>query len=578
MEKKYLLAKGFRRVSLHCCLPILREKFLYRTFSPARDFAVPDIPFLRDTLTQSISGNALDRLRSRGHSISQGYSFIFSENPILRSPGVFTRHPRTGRAEKMCLWPHAKISNSAGDEDIKFLWELNRLGDLDCLTAMAVLDKDPAYCESGAELISLWDRDNPAGRGPNWFSNMEVALRLLRLLFFHGVSRQLGGPVNRAVEMIHEHYTHVKADWKTTRRTMKGGNHLIVELAALTAYEMLFKTQGNAASELRKECVRQFLEDGGYFEGSLGYHIFVLNVLLFVHWILKAAKVKTVIPEKVLEKGVYFLAKHTAPNGSVPAIGDWDDGFVFKPAADMPGDVRFHLEFGRKIIGLGSAAGFGAPSIHWAKDSGVVMRSYDDGLFLFRVAPVVHGHAHLDLLSLHYIEKDGPIILDGGTFQYNCSKTERSFFRSLAAHSTIVPSSSDWPVLPMGTFAWKGNVFPQLKVHENTAYGAYEFVGIGKVARKVVFEKSGVGVFDRWAGNGFATSQFLVPGIIREDGAFILLGEDGRKAMKLITRGKEPKSVRIDAVNVSKSYGKKEKVLAVKFQFETAVEFEISFL
>ena len=94
------------------------------------------------------------------------------------------------------------------------------------------------------EIIAHWDRDNPVGRGPNWFSNMEVALRLLRFLFADGIMTQLGRSVSRLREMIHEHYIHVVSDWKATRRTMKGGNHLIVELAALGAYESLSRKQG----------------------------------------------------------------------------------------------------------------------------------------------------------------------------------------------------------------------------------------------------------------------------------------------------------------------------------------------
>lgn len=561
-------------MSLLCCIPLLREKFVSQISARGSDFQAFDISILRKTLAKIISQQELNRIKSVAQSIQEGYSYIFSEPPVRRQPGIFLRHPRTGRRERLCPWPQFRISNQSLDEDIKFLWELNRLGVLDPLMTLAIMEEDRSWCESAGEIIAHWDRDNPVGRGPNWFSNMEVALRLLRFLFAYGIMTQLGRSVPRLREMIHAHYIHVVSDWKATRRTMKGGNHLIVELAALGAYESLSRKQGPGTFWLHAETKRQFLDDGGYFEGSLGYQLYALNVLVFVQLMCMAAKVESPIPRGVVRRAIGFVDKQTGLDGSVPGIGDWDDGNVFKPVQRHPRNVSFLQRFGKAVFGAGETETLEPEKNHWFQSSGMVVRPLKNGLFLFRAAPVVHGHSHLDILAIYYLGAEGPVILDGGTFQYNHSKKSRDSFRSLGAHSTVVPERR-WPIQPMGTFRWKGQITPTMEVHANAIHAEYAVEGFGRVCRTVIFEGTRILIHDVYDGEGPCISQFLVPGVKdKDEGRITVLGQDGSEQLRIGSLSRVIFPV-VGSVTISNSYGQKEEAVSVQFPFERETEIEI---
>ncbi|MCV5714780.1 heparinase II/III-family protein, partial [Escherichia coli] len=52
--------------------------------------------------------------------------------------------------------------------------------------------------------------------------------------------------------------------------------------------------------------------------------------------------------------------------------------------------------------------------------------------------PVSGGHGHADLLSLQCSIFGEPCLVDAGTYSYGAEPAWRDFFRSTAAHSTVV--------------------------------------------------------------------------------------------------------------------------------------------
>jgi len=330
--------------------PCIKEAVLEKTLPKKTLTNQFNVSYAKRLLDFVINAQEMMRLEEHVRKIEKGYLHIFDEGAIPRSDGVFLKHPRTGHQEPLNGWCGVKLGKK-GDEDIKFLWELNRLNDLDSLVTMALLKHDPKHIDLCFDIVIQWERENPFGRSANWFSNMEVAIRLIRLLLLHTLSQNYKMDNQWLSSLIHLHWLHLISDWKSTRRTTTG-NHLLVEVAALALYECLTGTEGPGRKSIKHECARQFLDDGGNFEGSIGYHGFVFNVLCQVQFICNTCGVESPIPRDMLTKAFYFLYNTTLSNGMAFGVGDWDDGYVFRPVPAHPRDFSFQIKFASKVLDI----------------------------------------------------------------------------------------------------------------------------------------------------------------------------------------------------------------------------------
>jgi len=300
---------------------------------------------------------------------------------------------------------------------------------------------------------------------------------------------------------------------------------------------------------------------------------------LFVQWLAYSAGVPGPTPSLIFKKAIRFLEFITGPDGTVPGIGDWDDGYVFRPFPQHPRYVKQLTNLGRILTGLPFDCEI-IPSQNWKlfPESGMaVHRRTDQGVLCFRAASVIHGHSHLDMLSLHYISPDGPIILDGGTYAYNFSTEIRNFYRSPMAHSTIFPEGI-FPVKPMGTFAWRGKLIPRLSIHNNGVYGEYEIPKVCKISRKVLFNENSFHVYDICKGNCRFISQFIVPNIEFADQKILIKSTSGKTDL-IITHKKGQSKPMIKKIAISNSYGKREDAIAIQYlvkeKFDLRLEFAL---
>jgi hypothetical protein len=566
MKFSVLKNKVLRRTYMSSGLPIFIDRLLSHHSFKTLNFKSIDLDVLRTPIRKSLSENDLNRLRERAQKVCSGNAYIFQEAPIRRSSGLYLKHTKTGRMENLRHWSRVRINNSGGNEDVKFIWELNRLGDLDTLLSCALLDKEFFYLKAAQNLVSQWCEENPFNQGLNWFSNMEVAIRLLRLILLRGILAAHGMETVKIDFTIYEHYRHVSYDWRFTQLSMMGGNHLIVELAAMALYEILSGDSSRAYKILQKEVDRQFLRDGGYFEGSIGYHIFVLNTLLFVQWVLGSAQISLPLSSDFLRRAVRFVEILKGPDGTVPGIGDWDDGYVFNPLPENPRSAILLLNFAQPVLGLFLAHKF-LPINSWTllSDSGIAVHRRKNGaLMVFRAASVVHGHAHLDMLSLHYITSAGPCILDGGTYAYNHSESKRSFYRSPWAHSSLF-FDKVLPLKPLRTFAWRGKLDCHLRTEANRAFGEYEVKKLGTLHREVEISEKGYIVRDTCPEGSTAQAQFIVPVAERENENMIIVKTKECQPLLTICSNDHHIPFTIQDIHISNSYGQTEKATAVRF-------------
>ena len=569
MEWRYLITKSLRRVSLFCGLPEINQKRILKKTGNTFELPPFDLSLAKQDLAPFFRGEGGQRIQDQVGVIRQGKTSVFCEPRLNREPCFFLRHPRTGRSESLVPWTKLRITNQGCDEDVKFLWEVNRLADLDSLVALSIWEDDPAYLRNARDIVLQWDKENPWNQGVNWFSNMEVALRLLRLLCLQGFLSWFGLKNEAITRLIVQHAVHVKADWKATRRTMKGGNHLLVELAALTAFDALTEKAGDECFELKKEMERQFLTDGGYFEGSLGYHLYVCNVLLFVHWLCRIANVKSPVQKDLLHNALFFLQKLTGPDGTLPRIGDWDEGFVFCPCKEFPLKVDKMLNFGQLILGSHYDINKNKKVVLFP-DSQMASFRYDNGdLIIFRSANVEHGHSHLDMLSIHYIGANGPVIMDAGTFQYNQSKEKRNEYRGINAHSTIVADEKFQPLKPFRTFAWSGKLAADIVVDDRSIHGEYQLKNSIKLQRTIYFLNDGFLVQDKCHGPYDFFSQFIVPRA-EIDGKKVLVF-DPKGVLKLSIISQSDVDPMIKKKSVSDCYGQEKEADTILYHINNDI-------
>src|SRR5688572_10490580 len=168
--------------------------------------------------------------------------------------------------------------------DIKVPWELSRMQHLPELALGYAVSNDSTLTTEFRDEVLDWIAANPPRFGVNWASALEVAVRVSNWLFAFDLFRAAGARFDRKFEEIlcasvFAHARHIASnlEWSETWRA----NHYLGNIAGLlvaaaylpatpeTDAWLLFATQ-----ELIDETLRQFLHDGGHFEGSTGYHRF----------------------------------------------------------------------------------------------------------------------------------------------------------------------------------------------------------------------------------------------------------------------------------------------------------------
>jgi hypothetical protein len=87
--------------------------------------------------------------------------------------------------------------------------------------------------------------------------------------------------------------------------------------------------------------------------------------------------------------------------------------------------------------------------------------------------PVSGGHGHADLLSLQCSIFGEPCLVDAGTYSYTGDSQWRDFFRSTAAHSTVLVDGLSQSE-PAGSFGWKRQ--PRVKLREWHSTPEFDFL------------------------------------------------------------------------------------------------------
>jgi hypothetical protein len=291
------------------------------------------------------------------------YSLFHLQDQELGNPPEWNRDPLTGTLAplKPAGWLDYRDEKLVGN--IKYLWEPNRHLHIPKLAQAYALTGDPVYATTVRTHIESWIDQCPAGRGANWTSSLELAIRLINWSIAWQLLGGYGAPLfadagGRAFRdrWMQSVYLQVRAITRKLSRFSSANNHLIGETAGVYIASMTWncwsqmRAWGLQCKEiLMQEALVQNAEDGGNREQAFSYQQFVLDFLLLAGLAARAAHED--FPADYwerIERMMEFLASMMDVSGNVPMIGDADDGYVVSlaPASGL-GTGGWTLEPGR---------------------------------------------------------------------------------------------------------------------------------------------------------------------------------------------------------------------------------------
>lgn len=361
--------------------------------------------------------------------------------------------------------------------DVKFPWELSRLGFLPSLIQADVLDGSRERTAKAFEILRDWDENNPLARSVNWYP-MEAAMRAIQLCFVADMSRQAGLSAGNAALLLAVLAEHGEFIMRTVEVTDNAGNHLTAELVALLLIGRTLSGQYRNARRwvrfadrrIQREVLRQFHPDGVNFEKSTAYHRLVLDLFLVAAVVSdRAGRPWRADTRARLAAAARYNAAFLRPDGTCPLVGDSDDAMVFelesRPARDHRPDVGLAGLFFEDAALLShaedfpvSGAWFFGPkaaviwrslrgvdttceTLHRFPKGGVGIAKRGGNYLLMDVGEVgqngLGGHGHNDLLSFELCIRGKALVVDPGSYLYTGDPGMHRQLRTTRSHNSI---------------------------------------------------------------------------------------------------------------------------------------------
>jgi len=349
--------------------------------------------------------------------------------------------------------------------DVKFLWEPARFG--------WACDLARAYAAGGDErlkdfLAGRWTvfiRDNPPSRGPQWASGQEVALRLIHLVFAEAV---MGPCIPDFGRVVAVHAARIPPT--LLYAYAQDNNHLLSEAAGLFTAGAVLPDHPKADRWRRlgwrvfnRAVRRQFGPDGDYVQQSASYHR--LALVLAVWTAAVAGQAGMAFPPETADRlaaGTRWLLALCDPDtGRVPNLGPNDGARILPLSPVAHADYRPELQAAARMFlgrpafdpGPWDAAGdwlgadkAGPRQAETARGSGGMIRldhpDLDSHAFL-RAARFTGRPGHADQLHVDLWLGGENVALDPGTFSYNADPPWDNALQTAHHHNTLTVDGRD---------------------------------------------------------------------------------------------------------------------------------------
>jgi hypothetical protein len=375
--------------------------------------------------------------------------------------------------------------------DHKVTWELNRHQHLVTLAKAFTFTQDSEYAREIEQQFYSWQAANPYPWGINWGSSLEVAFRSLSWIW---VRNLLSADSLLSAEFDQDLLKGLARNGRYIERYLSTyfspNTHLIGEALALFFIGTLCPEIPSAQrwkqlgfDILLSEIQHQVRPDGVYFEQSLYYHVYALD--LFLHARTLAACNRLRLPDSFdssLRKMLHVVDV-LCREGPAQCFGDDDGGRLFNPRRNQAEHMSDPLVLGACLfedVTLNSAALteesiwiFGAQAVNIFRgdppDEKPKSCAFEDGgLYVIASDGPVRsqmlidagphgtghgGHGHADALSLRLSIDGRPWLIDPGTYAYISPDHARNEFRGTAAHTTLCVDTLDQAV-PQTAFSW----------------------------------------------------------------------------------------------------------------------------
>jgi len=377
------------------------------------------------------------------------------------------------------VWPKKYVGNLHHADPkygyVRYVWELNRHSYLDVLAKAYYLTNQKKYAEEILAQIESWIEQNPYAYTINWFSGLELGIRVINWIWcLKFIQNYPGLSEKRFKNIIKSIYLQTYTVFHSLSLYSSANNHLTGELAALKLVSQVFpyfknskKWNKRATQLLQNETINQTYDDGVGAEQSTNYLIFILD--LYLQSFITA---ENNIPKEYkqrLEKAGEFLLSLNKNRKIIPDIGDSDYAHLidleeqnrdktesilaslailysnkeFKHQAKKIDEKTFWifgikgLEKYKKITKINKTV---SRSKIFHK-GGYLISQNNNASLIFDCGGLGYlstaGHGHCDALSILLTVNNKEFFIDPGTYVYHNNEKWRNFFKSTEAHNTI---------------------------------------------------------------------------------------------------------------------------------------------
>jgi len=398
--------------------------------------------------------------------------------------------------------------------DPKIIWELNRHQHFIILGLAHRLSGNKKYKIEYLNQLCSWLEANPPKYGINWTSSLELAYRSISWIWsFYlfdqgdGIPGEILSKFQSAIIIQGEHIEHNLSTYFSPNTHLTGEALGLFYIGNFIRGDKRYEKWKKIGKDiLIEELDKHVLSDGGYFERSLWYHRYTLEI--YLHFYLLIKQCDSEIADRVLkkvEKIAEFLMYSSCPDRTFPLIGDDDGGRLPSISIQRGNDLRglfstlavifkrsdfkyisegFHeetlfllgpesLKEYEEILArepLSTSKGYEETGYYFMRDSWAGHANY----LAFDCGPhgwLNCGHAHADLLSFHLVSGKNKVIIDPGTYSYNGEY--RDYFRKADAHSLIIVDGA-YPAVTGGPFQW--SLIPEYKFYKWETNNKYDYV------------------------------------------------------------------------------------------------------
>jgi hypothetical protein len=370
----------------------------------------------------------------------------------------------------------------------KVVWEINRLQFLMKIAISYNSTKDDSYLFQFIQILKSWISNNPYLTGVNWYSNIEVNLRLINwFLCWEVLDADKLMIENKAFKEFAEKdwlpsiYCHCKYSYQNPSKYSSANNHLISEYSGLFVASSKWKFEESekwnqySKKGLEEEIVKQHSLEGINKEEAAEYIQFITDFFLIAFIVGERTQNAFSSKYKCYLHNIFkYIFNFLESKVHFPPYGDEDDGKCFIVDFDedfnnfksllTSGAIIFHdarLKNKSNGFDLKNNLLFGEPgrkTFEQLPSHNIEEKSEfynEEGHFFFRkkdndeeeiylhfdAAPLgflsIAAHGHADALSIILHVDGNPILVDPGTYIYHTEKEWRNYFISTLAHNTI---------------------------------------------------------------------------------------------------------------------------------------------